>query len=179
MKISSFWVIYCVMVFMFLFLSHIVTPLDSTPISEWYMARFALKNERQNRHVLQWNWTMCSKYNRLRLLGVSTSHHNKRSSLLCQLSPSLKIIDQRHLCSYNAIGIKTHFVLECPLYKFNRGIFKHVVFGSPKSFFQSDQQVDTNLYPIKTTTLCHSRKVAKLKPSWSTSVPLAFWLPKL
>ena len=33
-----------------------------------------------------------------------------------QLSLSLEIIDYATLCSYNAVEIETHFVLEFPLY---------------------------------------------------------------
>ena len=55
-----------------------------------------------------------------------------------------------HFCSYNAVEIEAHFVLEYPLYnsiedKF-QSLFKNVVLGSLKSLLQLDHKVHINLY---------------------------------
>ena len=60
-------------------------------------------------------------------------------------------------------------MLECPLYNPSRdefpSIFKNVVLGILKSFFQLDHQVGISPYLTEATALCHSRKVAGLRPS--------------
>jgi hypothetical protein len=74
-----------------------------------------------------------------------------------------------HFCSYYAIENEAHFMLESPLYNPIRdkfpSPFENVVSGSLESFFQLDHQVDINLYLTEATALCHSRKLASLKPS--------------
>ena len=54
-----------------------------------------------------------------------------------------------HFCSYAAIEIEEHFVLECPLYNPIRdefpSLFENVILESLKSFFHLDHQVDINL----------------------------------
>ena len=42
-----------------------------------------------------------------------------------------------------------------------------------------EHQVDISLYVTEATALRHYRKLAGLKPSWCTSIPLAFWFPGL
>ena len=65
-------------------------------------------------------------------------------------------------------------MLECPLYNPTKDsfkihiyiyIFKNVVVGSIKSFFQLDHQVDISGYLTEATALRHSRILAGLKPS--------------
>ena len=58
----------------------------------------------------------------------------------------------------------------------NTFTIQNVLLGSFKSLFQLDHQVDIGLYLMEAITLCHSKKLAGLKPSWCTvlSVSLAF-----
>ena len=70
-------------------------------------------------------------------------------------------------------------MLECTLNNPIRdkflSLFENVVLGSLKPFFQLDQQVDISLYLTKAITLCHSTKLAGLKPSIVSSFTLE-WL---
>lgn len=83
-----------------------------------------------------------------------------------------------HFCSYNAIENEAHFMSECPLYnpaildKFP-SIFQNAILGSPKSFFQSDHEVGISLYLTEVTPLCHSKKLASLKPSLCIFNPIS------
>ena len=82
---------------------------------------------------------------------------------------SLERLDYATFAPIMQFENEAHLVLECPLYDFIRdkfpSLFKNVVSGCFKSFFQLDQQVDIILYLTEATTLGHSKKLTSLKPS--------------
>lgn len=85
-----------------------------------------------------------------------------------------------HLCSYNALKNEAHFVLESPLHspiieKYS-SFFENVVreLGSLNIYlFLITQSVEISLYFMETTTLCHTRELASLKPPWCTLSPIS------
>jgi hypothetical protein len=70
-------------------------------------------------------------------------------------------------------------VFECLLYNPIRekflSLFKNVVPGSLKSFFQWDQQVNVRLYLTEATALCHSRELIGLESLWCTFSPISLF----
>ena len=70
-----------------------------------------------------------------------------------------------HFCSYFAVENKAHFVLKYnPIRDEFSPIFENIVLESLRYFFQLDNQLDITLYLMDITVLCHSRKLAVLKP---------------
>ena len=82
-----------------------------------------------------------------------------------------------HFCSYHAIENESHFKLDLSSFKPIRdkfpSLFEDVVLESLKSVFQFDHQVDINFFLKEVATLCHSRELVDLKPSWCPVNPIS------
>ena len=78
-----------------------------------------------------------------------------------------------HFCSCNTIQDEAYFMLECPIRVKFPSLFENIIQGSLKSLL--DHQVGISLYLTEASTLCHSRELVSVKPSWCFFfVPLAF-----
>ena len=81
-----------------------------------------------------------------------------------------------HCCSHKSVENEANTMLECPLYNLIREkchlLLENVVLRSLEFFFSiGPSSWDISLYLTNATSLCHSRDLTGLTPSWCTLSP--------